>query len=68
MRNSNQNTDAYADGFRFRLELFGSAANRLTPEFAKTKKEACRLRKTFVENGIQARMFAITEDGALRFS
>jgi hypothetical protein len=68
MRNSNPNTDAFADGYRFRLELFGTAAMRLTPEFARTKSEATRRRKHLVESGIQARVFKITEDGGLCFA
>lgn len=65
-QNSNSNTDAFADGFRYRLELFGAAMLRMTPEFARTKAEATRRRKELANSGIQARAFEITEDGGLR--
>ena len=69
MKNSNPNTDAWADGYRFRLDLWGVNLCRLTPEFAKTKAEANRRRKELREvAGVQAKVFALTEDGGLRFA
>ena len=66
MLNSNQNTDAFADGKRFRLEMTGVNICRLTPEFMNTKAEATRRRREVQNLGIVARIFAITEDGGLR--
>jgi hypothetical protein len=70
IQNLNANTDAWADGYRFRLELFGCRGMRMSaPEFARTKAEASRRRKELLETGgVRATIFALTEDGGLRFA